>query len=152
MNESDATQHYASDVEGGASNAEDRESRIEWKPYRVRKEQSSTCEEEEELTNGLIGKEKEVCRFEWVLSEDLLWVGTVSRCTITWWLVYTEVDCQAWTSGYWYWSVHNVLKNESTWPTIGWLWEAQASRLEIFDCGPSLNRKMKKKIADAQST
>ena len=48
MNEADATQHCVSDGERGASNAEDRESQIEWKPYQMQKEQSSTCKEEED--------------------------------------------------------------------------------------------------------
>ena len=64
MNESDATQHCASGGERGASNTEDRENRIEWKPYQVRKEQSSTCKEEKELIDGLTSKEKSVSNSE----------------------------------------------------------------------------------------
>ena len=60
MNESYATQHCVSNGERGVSNTEDRESRIEWKPYWLRKEQSSTCQEEEELTKGFTGKQKSV--------------------------------------------------------------------------------------------
>ena len=102
MNKSDATQHCASNGERRANNAEYRESQIEWKPYQVRKEQSSTCIKEEELTDGLIGKEKSVSDLEEITTfvadylkkkrKEMkkgipLWVGTVSRfilCTIIW--------------------------------------------------------------------